>query len=257
MSELQRILDFARQTVYEAGRLTLGYFYRSVEIIDKSDGSPVTVADREAEMLIRRAIEKAYPDHGIYGEEHGIKEASKGSSYTWFIDPIDGTKSFIHGVPFYSNLLGVMRDAQCVVGIVQIPALGEQVSAAAGLGCWLNGRRVQVSNVAELSRAVLLTTDVRDLEINGVTQGWRTLYDGCKFPRTWGDGYGYYLVATGRGEIMLDARAEPYDVAPMPVIMREAGGHFFDWKGEEAIFGRNGIATNAHLKDQVLAAIRG
>lgn len=257
MSELQRILDFARQVTYEAGRLTLGYFYRGVEIIDKDDGSPVTIADREAELLIRRAIEKTFPDHGILGEEHGTKAPSNGSPYTWYIDPIDGTKSFIHGVPLYTNLLGVLRENRSVVGVVQIPALGEQLSAADGLGCHLNGRRVAVSNVEKIERAALMTTDIRDLEINGVNDGWRALYDQCRYPRTWGDAYGYYLVATGRAEIMIDARCAPYDVAPLPVIMREAGGAFFDWTGEETIFGANGAACNAKFVERVKAALSG
>lgn len=257
MNELQRILDFARQITYEAGRLTLGYFYRGVEIIDKDDGSPVTIADREAELLIRRAIEKTFPDHGILGEEHGTKEPRNGSPYTWYIDPIDGTKSFIHGVPLYTNLLGVLREDRSVVGIVQTPALGEQVSAAEGLGCWLNGRAIRVSQVDDIAKAALLTTDTRGLEVDAATQGWRALYDKCRYPRTWGDGYGYTLVASGRAEIMLDAKSASYDVAPLPVIMREAGGAFFDWTGEETIFGGNGAACNAKFVERVKAALRG
>jgi histidinol phosphatase-like enzyme (inositol monophosphatase family) len=256
-AELARLLDFARSAAYEAGRLTLGYFYRSLEIIDKADGSPVTVADREAELLLRGAIEKAFPDHGILGEEFGTKEARNGSPYTWYLDPIDGTKSFIHGVPMYSNLVGLLREDRSVLGIINLPALGEMVSAAEGHGCWLNGRRVKVSDVPDVSRAVVLTTDQTDLARNGATTGWRSLVEGARFTRTWGDAYGYALVATGRAEIMLDARAETYDVAAIPPILREAGGQFFDWKGRETIFGGNGIGTNAALAELVRERITG
>lgn len=257
MSELQRYLDAAQEIAWEAGRLTLGWFNRGVEVIDKADGSPVTVADRDAETLVRRAIEARFPDHGIRGEEHGPKEARAGCSYTWYIDPIDGTKSFVHGVPLYSNLLALVRDGKPVVGIIQLPALGEQLAAAEGLGCRLNGRPVRVSQIADLSRAVVLTSDSRDLGISAPTPGWRPLWEGCRFPRSWGDGYGYYLVATGRAEVMLDARAADYDLAPMPVILREAGGAFFDWRGEETFLGGHGAACNAALAEQVRASLRG
>lgn len=255
MEELERYLDFARGVVYEAGRLTLGYFYRGLEIIDKADGSPVTVADREAETHIRAAIEKAFPDHGIYGEEHGVKEPRNGCAYTWYIDPIDGTKSFIHGVPLYSNLIGLMRDDENVVGMIQLPALGEQLCAAKGLGTRLNGRLVRVSDVADLSRAVMIATDHREMETDAPHPGWRKLWEGCRFNRSWGDAYGYYLVASGRAEIMMDPIVAPYDVAPLPVIMREAGGSFTDWKGKESIQSLNGFAVNAALKDTVYKAL--
>jgi myo-inositol-1(or 4)-monophosphatase len=255
MSELDRMLDFARGIMYEAGRLTLGYFYRRLEVIAKSDGSPVTIADREAEALVRKAIEEAFPDHGITGEEWGKKEPRAGCSYTWFIDPIDGTKSFIHGVPLYTNLLGLLREDRSVVGVVNIPALGEQVSAREGGGTTLNGRRVQVSSTSELSESVVLTSDSRDLALSGPSAGWKDLWKGCKFPRSWGDAYGHVLVATGRAEIMLDARAEPYDLAPLPVILREAGGQFFDWSGNETIFGKCGASVNDALAEEVRRAL--
>ncbi|MBI1291554.1 histidinol phosphate phosphatase [bacterium] len=256
-SELSRFLDFARAAAYEAGRHTLGYFYRSLEVIDKADGSPVTVADREAEQILRAAIEKAFPDHAILGEEFGRKEARNGSPYTWYLDPIDGTKSFIHGVPMYSNLVGLLCEDRSVLGIINLPALGEMISAADGHGCWLNGRRVKVSDESDLSRAVVLTTDQTDLARSGVTNGWKSLVEGARFTRTWGDAYGYALVATGRAEIMLDARAETYDIAALPPILREAGGQFFDWTGRETIFGGNGIATNAALANLVRQRIGG
>jgi len=256
-AELARMLEFARSAAYEAGRLTLGYFYRSLEIIAKSDGSPVTKADREAELLLRAAIEKAFPDHGILGEEYGHREPRNGSPYTWYLDPIDGTKSFIHGVPMYSNLVALTRDGQSVLGIINLPALGEMVSAARGEGAWLNGRRVRVSEVANLSDAVVVTTDQTDLDRNDKTQGWRPLVNGARFTRTWGDAYGYALVATGRAEIMLDARAETYDVAAIPPILAEAGGAFFDWKGVETHQGGNGVGTNGALAEMVRRTIKG
>lgn len=257
MAELERLLDFARQTIHEAGRLTLGYFDRSLEIIDKADGSPVTVADREAEAYIRKAIERHFPTHGIHGEEHGVKEPTAGCSYNWFIDPIDGTKSFIHGVPLYTNLLGLQRDGRIVLGIIGLPALGQLMAAADGLGCTLNGRKVRVSAVSEVPRSVFLSSSVEHLERKGPGKGWKSLWNASKFNRTWGDGYGYVMVASGRAEAMFDGIVEPYDIAPMPVIMRESGGCFFDWNGEENIYGRTAVACNAELRGTILEALAG
>lgn len=246
MAELERLLRFAQQIAHEAGRLTVGYFDRSLDIIEKADGSPVTVADRAAEDLIRQAIERTFPDHGIHGEEHGLKAAK--SAYTWFIDPIDGTKSFIHGMPLYTTLLGLRRDDEVVVGIIEIPAMGQQMAAAAGYGCRLNGVPVRVSQVSELSKAVGLATDERSLSRYFPDRRFQPLLDGAKFTRTWGDAYGYMMVACGRAEFMLDGKVEPYDVAPLPVIFREAGGKFFDWDGGTGIFGGTGAACNAALE---------
>lgn len=254
--ELERFLAFAQEIGYAAGRLTLGYFARALEISDKQDGSPVTVADRQAEALIRQAIEAQFPDHGIYGEEYGVKEPRPGCSYTWFIDPIDGTKSFIHGVPLYSTLVALQRDQTVVVGVITCPALGEQLAAAQGRGCFLNGRQVQVSGVDQLQRAVILCSDPRDVEVNAPLPGWRHLWRDCRYVRSWGDAYGHLLVASGRAEIMIDPVVEPYDVAPLPVILQEAGGVYGDWHGQVTLFGRSAISCNRALADTVWQTLK-
>ncbi|MEO8376074.1 MAG: inositol monophosphatase family protein [Candidatus Sumerlaeota bacterium] len=253
-SELQQILTFAQQVCHEAGRLTTGYFRRSLEVIHKADDSPVTIADREAELFIRSAIEKKFPSHDIMGEEHGSKES--GSTWKWYIDPIDGTKAFIHGIPFYTMLLGVTRENNNVVGIIEAPAVGDQIAAADGLGCRMNGIPIRVSQVSDLAQAMVLTTDFQHMAKTWPDERWKPLFDNCKFARTWGDGYGYYLVASGRAEIMVDSAVYPYDVAPMPVILREAGGAFFDWNGEERIDTGHGAASNAALAPLVKRTLR-
>jgi myo-inositol-1(or 4)-monophosphatase len=253
--DYQPYLDFALNAVYEASQLTLGYFQRSIDVIPKGDGSPVTVADREAESHIRKLIEAKFPEHGILGEEHGEKEAQAGCSIQWIIDPIDGTKSFIHGVPLYTTLLGMVVEGESRVGVIGVPGQSDFLAAADGLGCKLNGRSVQVSQVGDLEKAVVLTTDFPHLGEKHDKSKWHPLVEGSKFSRTWGDAYGHFLVATGRAEIMLDAELAPHDCSPLPVIMREAGGAFFDWSGEETIWGGHGISTNAALKDLVLKQI--
>ena len=227
MSELMNYLDFACNLAQQAGRLTLGFFRRSIEVTNKSDNSPVTEADRQAEALIRREIEVTYPDHGILGEEFGHKPPTGGCSYTWVIDPIDGTKSFICGVPLYTTLLALMRDDESVIGVIDSPATGEQLSAGTGLGCRLNGLPVKCSDVNRLEDAVCLVTDPVDLARAFPDERYEPLLTKCRFVRTWADAYGYLLVASGRAEIMLDAYLAPHDCAGLPVVMRESGGAHF------------------------------
>jgi len=253
--EITRFHEFAQDIAYQAGVLTLGYFKRSIEVIAKADDSPVTVADREAEAHIRRAIEAAFPDHGIIGEEWGVKEPKAGCSWRWVIDPIDGTKSFIHGVPLYTTLLGLLREEESVVGVLNVPAQNELISAAPGTGALLNGRRVRVSDTSKLGDAIGLTTDVTHLGRMHDPKLWQPLLDGCKWWRTWGDAYGHFLVASGRAEFMLDAQLAVHDCACLPIIMREAGGAFFDWNGRETVFGGHGISTNGAMRRLVLDSV--
>jgi len=253
-NELQNLLEFARDAAHSGGLSTLGYFKNNVEIIDKEDGTPVTVADRNAEALIRKLIEARFPDHGIHGEEYGVKDPKNGCSYQWFIDPIDGTKSFIHGVPFYTTLLGLLREDECVVGVIDCAALTEQVSAAKGLGCSINGRPTKVSEVEDLEKAVVITTDPRRLTRKSPHPGWQKLWEACDYPRGWGDAYGHLMIAAGRAEIMLDPVSAPYDISPMPIIMQEAGGAFFDWSGEVSIFNGCGISMNQNMVKHVKEA---
>jgi myo-inositol-1(or 4)-monophosphatase len=144
-------LDFAVETAYLAGRLTLGYFQTGVQADFKADDSPVTIADRKAEELIRARIEKHYPRHAIVGEEYGADE-NEDASHRWFIDPIDGTKSFLRGVPLYAVLIGLEIEGCVEVGVACFPALGELIAAASGQGCWWNGRRARVSEISSLEQ---------------------------------------------------------------------------------------------------------
>ena len=155
---LQSYLDFAVETAYLAGRLTLGYFQTGIRPDMKADDTPVTAADRAAEQLIRERIEKQYPQHAIVGEEFGATE-HEGAEFRWFVDPIDGTKSFVRGVPLYGVLIGLEIAGKVEVGAVYLPALDEMLAAASGAGCWWNGRRAHVSDVTDLRRATAWFTD--------------------------------------------------------------------------------------------------
>lgn len=245
-------LEFALDAAWEAGRITQGYYQRRISAEIKADNTPVTQADREAEARLRELISAEFPDHGIIGEEYDPKSAE--SDYTWILDPIDGTKSFVAGVPLYSTLLALMDGDQALLGVAHFPALGETLYAERGKGCWWNGRRARVSSQTDLSKAVLLVSGLN--YFGEKMAAWERFVAETYIQRTWGDAYGYLLVATGRAEIMLDPAMALWDSGPLQVIMEEAGGTFTDWQGTPTIYGGDALATNGVLFDEVMAIIR-
>lgn len=244
---LQDLLSVAMEAARLGGERTLKYFNAGVEVETKADNTPVTRADRESEAVIRTRIAKTYPDHAILGEEGG--STSGNMDYQWIIDPIDGTKTFIRGVPFYGVLIGVEVRDKPSVGVIYLPALDEMVSAATGCGCQWNDRPARVSGISNMREATLLCSCVAMAEER--SDAWGRLVSATKMQRTWGDCYGYVLVATGRAEIMVDPVMNLWDCAPMLPILEEAGGRFTDWKGEATIRGKDSVATNAALQLQV------
>jgi histidinol-phosphatase len=249
------LLDFAVELARGAGDITLKYFRKRPETTTKSDGSYVTIADREAEGYIRRHIAERYPDDGIVGEEEGESQGRSGRR--WIVDPIDGTFAFVHGVPFYGVMIGLEIDGELSVGVVNIPALGEIVSAGKGVGCFLNGEPARVSNTARLEDALLLCTDFSSCARYGFGRAAELLQARAKASRTWGDCYGYVLVATGRADVMLDPVMNLWDCAALLPIMEEAGGTFTDWRGVRTADGNNSIATNGLLFAEVMGVVSG
>ncbi|NWF70996.1 MAG: histidinol phosphate phosphatase [Chloroflexi bacterium] len=250
---LAALLEFALDATWQAGRITLGHFQTAVAVERKGDQSPVTIADRQSEQQLRSLIAQYWPEYGIIGEEYGAQTGA--SPLTWVIDPIDGTKSFIHGVPFYAVLLALLDGDESLVGVAHFPALNETVYAARGLGCWWNGRRARVSSVGALKDAALLASDLDNFAGKGKAAAWQRLIDATLIQRTWGDAYGYALVATGRAEIMVDAYMELWDCAPLAVILNEAGGTFTDWRGTTTVHGGESIATNGLLFNAVMELV--
>ncbi len=253
---LEEYLDFARETAWQAGQLTLGYFQTGLRPDFKADDTPVTAADRAAEALIRRRIEQKYPGHAIVGEEYGA-EGSEGKSHRWIIDPIDGTRAFVRGVPMYAVLIGLEIEGVCQVGVAHFPALGEMIAAATGAGCWWNGRRARVSEVATLKDGLLTHADTASFAVYGKGAAWQRLRAAAGFRVGWSDAYGYLLVATGRAEVMLDPIMNVWDCAPHLPILQEAGGFFGDWRGNPTIYSNEAIATTQTLLPEVMRLIRG
>jgi len=253
-------LDLALTAAREAGRLTLDYFRREdLEVQRKGDDSPVTVADCRAEEHLRSRIGRAFPGDAILGEE--FPEQPGNSGFRWILDPIDGTKSFIHGVPLYSTLIGVEHQDQSVLGVIVIPALDECVYAARGQGAWyVHGhqppRRARVSDCRRLAEGLFLTSEVASFQAVGRPEVYQRLQAAARLTRTWGDGYGYLMVATGRAQLMVDPLMNVWDAAALLPILEEAGGVFTDWEGRPSIRSGNGIATNRHLLDEALSVTR-
>lgn len=247
------LLEFAVETAWQAGRVTMRYFQTGTEVFAKEDASPVTVADRESEQLMRERIMRQYPQDGILGEEFG--ELNPGADRRWILDPIDGTRSFVHGVPLYGVLLALEEEGEAVLGVVHFPALAETVWAARGAGCWFNGKRARVSTTANLAEALVCLTDVEFLEEQGRREAWDRARSRANLTRTWGDCYGHALVATGRAEAMVDPVLAPWDAAALKPVIEEAGGVFMDWNGEATHLGLGGISTNAALSAEVRALL--
>jgi histidinol-phosphatase len=250
------LLDFAAETAWQAGLLTLGYFQTGLQPDWKSDLSPVTLADRKSEEFIRGRIEKQYPRHAIVGEEFGVAE-TEGATHRWIIDPIDGTRSFVRGVPLYGVLIGLEIEGKPTIGAAYFPALGEMLTAATGQGCRWNGRPARVSTTPHLRDGVISHADTGSFARYGRAEAWQRLQAAAGYRAGWTDSYGYLLVATGRVEAMFDPMMNVWDCAPFLPILQEAGGYFGDWEGNPTIYGQDAFATTTTLLPEILRLIEG
>jgi len=243
MNADQKLVDFAVSIAKEAGELTLSLFNDlNLEIIKKSDGSPVTEADRGAERLLRQRISDSFPEDSIIGEEEENVLGSSGR--TWILDPIDGTQSFINGVPLFANLVAFEDEHGSAVGVINLPAINECIWAGRGLGCFADGEKAHVSNIETLDGCCVVTSGV---DYWNSLSFFKSLSKTETTVRTWGDAYGYALVATGRVDAMVDPIVNPWDVAPMLTIIPEAGGVFTDFKNIKTANGGNALASNPAL----------
>ncbi len=261
---LQAAIDLA----HEAGRITLDFFHStSFDIEEKADGTPVTDADRAAEKHIRSVVLERYPDDGFLGEEFG--EVTGTSGLRWIVDPIDGTKSFIHGVPLFGCLIAIEaagdheRKHASLAGVIHMPALGETVYAQAGRGAWWqrdgkNPVPAKVTTTSRLCDAMFVYTSNDYFRQTNQTDVLTAFLEKCGHTRGWSDCYAHLLVATGRADVVVEpAVLHPWDIAPMTVILAEAGGHCTDWTGAPTAYGKTCISTNAALYDEVMAMVQG
>ena len=247
------MLEAVTEVARVAGAVAMRYFKTGLHVDTKGDGSPVTVADRTAEQEARAWIAARFPGDAVFGEEFGF--VGDVGRRRWYVDPIDGTKSFVCGVPLWGSMIAVAQGADVIAGAIFCPAVDEMVSAAVGCGCWWNGVRCAVSTVASLGEATILVTDARFPYNPHRAARWSALGHRVAVSRTWGDCYGYVQVATGRAELMVDDRLSPWDVASLIPIVREAGGVFSDWRGGEGVDGGDGFASNARLSTSLREAL--
>ncbi len=217
----------------------------------KPDGTEVSEADLAVEQYLRDELAERFPQDTVMGEEFGGELATSGR--TWIIDPIDGTRGFVRGVPLYATLLALVDESGPLLGVIDLPALEQTLAAGRGIGCWLDQERCQVSETPSIKKALINTSDFATFSNKQFAQ----LHDAGAMLRTWGDAYGYFMVATGAADAMIDPICEAWDLAPMPVIIGEAGGMFTDLAGADSYTSRNGVATNGHIHQPVLAALGG
>ena len=263
--EYLELLKIALRTAELAEENILKFYQNDVGVEWKADKTPVTIADKGTEEIARKFWAKETPGFGVIGEEFGIE--SPDAEYQWVIDPIDGTKSFIHGVPLFGTLIGLWHKNVPIASVIRLPAMKSAVWAVNGGGAFLDGREVRASKVSQLSDALVLSGTVNTMEDKGFGEGFTKLRRSARLHRGWGDCYGYYLVAAGRAEIMVDPVVSMWDIAPFPLLMKEAGGKFSTIDGKTELFDANGkptapiyegftsIATNGLLHDVALETL--
>lgn len=248
--EIGKLTEFIKTLAQRSGKvIEQCYLAGDTPVETKKDSSPVTKADRDAEALMREMIHDTYPDHGIIGEEYGSENES--AEYVWVLDPIDGTISFVHGCPLFGTLIGLLKKSRPILGAIHIPAL-KQLCIGNNRTCTLNGSLVQVGETGELANALVLATDIKHIDQYQSKERFEHLVSRTRLFRTWGDCYGYLLVASGRADIMLDPIMNPWDLLPLIPVIRGAGGVITTWSGTDAEQGTSCVATNRTLHPTVI-----
>jgi histidinol-phosphatase len=242
------------ESAQKAGQLALRYFDGSFTVEWKPDDSPVTVADREAEKLLRQKLLAAFPNDGFLGEEFGDTQGTSG--YRWIIDPIDGTRSFVRGIPLWATLVGLEYKDEQIAGIVAAPALGQTYRALRGDGAYRNDRPIRVSDVNDLSQALVFYSSLSWFIKEGHQETFLEMVRRTERTRGFGDFYGFVLVAQGSGELMVEHGVHAWDVAALKPLIEEAGGRFSDWQGGTSIHRPDVIVSNGKLHDAALAILQ-
>jgi histidinol-phosphatase len=248
-AELMALERFAEYITLEASKIILDAYRGDLQVETKADHSPVTIADRKAEERLRYLIEKEFPTYGIIGEEFG--ETRPDAEYRWILDPIDGTRPFLAGVPQYTVLVALEHQKDSLLGVIHNPGLQRTLIASRGNGARLDGTPVHVSQVSDLSQASVLCSSYSGL-MKAHPGKCTKILQTCRFAPGWGDGFGYLLVAQGKCDAMLDWGWNVWDAAPIKVCIEEAGGRFTDWEGVPTIYGKSGVAANPRLHGQLM-----
>ena len=252
MNELTEFKNFCKVLAETSADVIKKYFRTGVFVESKADNSPVTIADKKAEQVMRELIMKQYPDHGIFGEEFG--ETNKDAEYTWILDPIDGTKSFICGAYSFGTLIGLLKNGQPIIGVYNHPIFNDFLIGD-NLETRINGETTFIRNCSELNKAVLLTTDHLNIEKYQDIKKFNQLIKKVKLYRNWGDCYGYYLLATGYADIMIDPIMSPWDLLPLIPIIKGAGGVITDYQGKDPVKGKSAVASSPHIHSEIISLL--
>lgn len=248
------MIDVALDAATRAGKLALKYFKTQPKVEYKADDTPVTRADREAEQLIRKIISKKFPEHGIIGEEFGA--VNPGAKYTWVIDPVDGTKEFVHGLPFWATLLAVLENGKPIIGILYSPAQKELFIAQKGRGTTLNGKKLKVSKVRELNRAYISYESLSHFERKNLLPELLELCKATHSKRCYGTPFSFNLLLKGYLDVVASASGGIWDYAAPAILIEEAGGKSSDFTGAPKLDSGNFLATNGLLHEKVLKILK-
>jgi histidinol-phosphatase len=242
--------EFAAEVARQAARVALGYFDADLTVEWKHDHTPVTIADRETEEFLRSRILERFPGDGFLGEEFGDTPGSSG--FRWVLDPIDGTRSFVRGIPIWATLIGLEYKGEQIAGIAEAPAIGQTYRALRGDGAFRNDRRIRVSEIARLSEAQIFYSSLSWFIKAGRRDAFLNLVSQTDRQRGFGDFYGFVLVAQGAGELMVEYGVHAWDVAGLKVIVEEAGGRYSDWEGKPNTYRPDVMVSNGKLHDEAL-----
>jgi len=252
MNELNEFKNFSKELAKVSSDIIKKYFRKAIPVESKADNSPVTIADKKAEEAMRELIMKHFPDHGIIGEEFG--SVNNNAEYIWILDPIDGTKSFICGAYSFGTLIGLLKNKEPILGVYHHPILNDFLLGD-NIETRINNEITKVRNCENLSSAILLTTDYLNIEKYQNLEKFNTLIKKVKLYRNWGDCYGYYLLATGYADIMIDPIMSAWDLLPLIPIIKGAGGMITDYQGNNAIKGKSAVAASNQIHKEVISGL--
>jgi histidinol phosphatase-like enzyme (inositol monophosphatase family) len=247
---MEDLLKFSLKIVRKSEDITQQYFNTKIKHKLKENKTPVTKADTECEKYLVKKIHSKYPGHSILAEESGI--ADNKSEFKWIIDPIDGTKNFMRGYPFWGTLLALEHESDVVLGVISMPALYEVIYAAKGFGCFCNDKKMKVSKTEELGKSYLIYGGIEYILNEPYKERFFTLASLCNYDRGFGDCHGHSFILKGMAEIMVDPHVEPYDIAATKICIEEAGGILTDIKGNNTIYGGNALISNGILHGELL-----
>lgn len=252
---MDEVLTVAIDAAKAAGEIALRYFRTNLTVETKADRTPVTKADRECEAVVTEILSARFPEHGFLGEELGERAGTVNAR--WIIDPIDGTKNFIRGIPFFATLIALEEAGEITAGVMYAPAINDLLYARKGQGAFANGQQVKVSDVWDLRDAMLIHGGLKDLKVRPCWEPFLRLVEATARQRGFGDALGHSVVISGHAEVVLEPEAKPWDLAATKILVTEAGGRFSDFAGTASVYTGSAVISNGRVHDAVVNILQG